>query len=110
MERLWASNVKSALLACHLAASLSWTSSDGGVLCLTSAKASLSACPTMLAYGACKQAVNQLVKGMAASGSGLPGTVKVCALLPEVLDTPANRRDMPQADTGSWTPLETLTE
>lgn len=88
---LESSNIKPALLAATLA-----TKHNCRVV-LTSAAASLHACPGMVEYGMVKSAINMLAKSM---------KVGALVLMPAVLDTPANHRDMPNADTSHWTPLD----
>eukprot|EP00762_Andalucia_godoyi_P001919 ANDGO_06004.mRNA.1 Dihydropteridine reductase len=78
----------------------------GGLLLLTGSQAALGATPGMIGYGAAKAAVHQLVKSLAAQGSGLAEGVAVVGILPETLDTPANRAGMPGADFSAWTPCE----
>lgn len=99
-------NVLGAALAASLAPSLTQT----GLLVFTSAKASLSPTPGMLAYGVAKAAINQLATSLASKDSGLPENSTVLTILPETLDTEANRRAMPNADFASWTPLELVSE
>ncbi len=62
----------------------------------TSAKAS--------AYGATKAAV--VAMAQAAAAEVLEHGVRINAVLPSTLDTPANRRAMPHADPSSWVALE----
>lgn len=57
-------------------------------------------------YGLAKAAVHQLTKSLASNGSGLPDNSFVASILPITLDTPMNRKWMPNADTTTWTPLE----
>ena len=52
----------------------------------------------MMGYGMAKAAVHQLVASLASEGSGLPVDCCVLGLLPVTLDTPMNRKFMPQAD------------
>lgn len=40
----------------------------------------------------------------------MPENSSVVAMLPVVLDTPQNRKDMPDANFDNWTPLETVSE
>jgi dihydropteridine reductase len=82
---------------------------------LVGAAAATSPTPGMIAYGLAKASVHHLVKSAADKDSGLPVGSKVVGLLPYVsffislcrimLDTPMNRKWMPDADTDTWTPL-----
>jgi NAD(P)-dependent dehydrogenase (short-subunit alcohol dehydrogenase family) len=62
----------------------------------------------MSAYAAAKGAVMRLTESMAAElrkeGIG------VFCVMPEIMDTPANRAEMPAADTSSWTPPSAISE
>jgi NAD(P)-dependent dehydrogenase (short-subunit alcohol dehydrogenase family) len=55
------------------------------------------------AYAASKAAVVALAQAVAAEV--LPHGVRVNAILPSTLDTPANRAAMPKADPATWVPL-----
>lgn len=57
-----------------------------------------------------KAAVHQLTKSLAAESSGLPPNSLAVAILPVTLDTPMNRKWMPNADFSTWTPLEFVAE
>lgn len=103
---MWEMNVISATLAASLAPSLM----EGGLLVFTSAKASLSSTPGMVGYGMAKAATNHLISSLAASGSGIPASCTVLGVLPETLDTEANRKAMPKADFSTWTPLSVLAD
>ncbi|KAJ3111445.1 hypothetical protein HK100_002676, partial [Physocladia obscura] len=83
---------------------------DDGLLLLVGADAAKEGTPGMIAYGIAKAGVHQLVKSIAASGSGFPAAATVVAILPVTLDTPMNRKFMPDADTSAWTPLQHLAE
>lgn len=54
----------------------------------------------MGAYAASKAAVHKLTESLAAELSGTDCTVN--AVLPSIIDTPANRADMPDADVSQW--------
>ncbi|KAF2976487.1 hypothetical protein EK904_014307, partial [Melospiza melodia maxima] len=64
----------------------------------------------MIAYGMAKGAVHQLCQSLAGANSGLPSGCAAVAILPVTLDTPANRKSMPDADFSSWTPLDFIAE
>ena len=54
----------------------------------------------MGAYAASKSGVARLTEALAEEVKA--GGVRVNAILPSILDTPANRADMPDADFGRW--------
>lgn len=82
----------------------------GGLLALTGANPALKGTPGMMGYGLAKAAVHQLTKSLAGKDSGLPENSLVVAILPITLDTPMNRKWMPNGDFSSWTPLEFIAE
>jgi NAD(P)-dependent dehydrogenase (short-subunit alcohol dehydrogenase family) len=53
----------------------------------------------MGAYAAAKSGVHRLTEALAEE---LKGQVGVNAVLPSIIDTPANRKDMPDADFSKW--------
>lgn len=101
-QSVWTSAISAAIGANHLKA--------GGLLTLTGANPATSGTPGMIGYGMAKAAVHQLTKSLAGSNSGLPEDSLVIAILPVTLDTPMNRKWMPDGDFGSWTPLEFVAE
>lgn len=105
---MWEMNVLGALLGASIARSLA----PNGLLVMTSAQASLGGTPGMIGYGMAKAAINQLVASLATEGRGggsLPTGACTIAILPETLDTPANREAMGKdADLSSWTPIGVL--
>jgi 3-oxoacyl-[acyl-carrier protein] reductase len=56
-------------------------------------------------YAASKAGVHRLTEALAAE---LKGKVTVNAVLPSTIDTPANRRDMPDSDFSAWVRLDEL--
>lgn len=64
----------------------------------------------MMGYGMAKAAIHQLTQSLAGPNSGLPANAFVASILPITLDTPMNRKWMPDADTSTWTPLEYIAE
>lgn len=101
-QSVWTSTISSHLAALHL--------KPGGLLTLAGAKAALSGTGGMLGYGMAKAAVHQLCQSLAAKNSGMPSGATAVAILPVTLDTPMNRKFMPNADHSAWTPLEYIAE
>ncbi len=60
----------------------------------------------LAAYSVSKRGVIQLTETLAEET--LEGNVTVNAILPTIMDTPANRAAMPEADPASWVPLENV--
>ncbi|MBS1963030.1 MAG: SDR family NAD(P)-dependent oxidoreductase [Bdellovibrionales bacterium] len=60
------------------------------------------------AYAATKAAVNGLVTSLAAELKA--EGIRVNAVMPSTIDTPANRKDMPHADTSKWVSPDDLAE
>ena len=94
-DLMWRQSVWSSAISASLAARYLQT---GGLLVLPGAKPCTGGTPGMMGYGMAKAAVHQLVKSLASEGSGLPGDCCVLGLLPITLDTPMNRKFMPDAD------------
>lgn len=69
------------------------------------AKGALTAGAGMGAYAASKAGVHRLTEALAEE---LKGSVTVNAILPSIIDTPANRAAMPDADYGAWVRPEEL--
>merc|ERR1712083_170631 len=101
-QSVWSSAIAASLASRHLA--------DGGCLVLPGAQPALGGTPGMMGYGMAKAAIHQLTKSLASSDSGLPNGAKTYALLPITLDTPMNRKFMPDADHSKWTPLQFICE
>ena len=64
------------------------------------AGAAITAAAGMGAYAASKAGVHRLTESLAAELADRDITVN--AILPSIIDTPTNRRDMPDADTSTW--------
>jgi NAD(P)-dependent dehydrogenase (short-subunit alcohol dehydrogenase family) len=72
------------------------------------AAAAITAAAGMGAYAASKSGVHRLTESLAAELSGQSVTVN--AVLPSIIDTPANRADMPDANFATWIHREALAE
>jgi len=59
-------------------------------------------------YAASKAGINLLTESLAEEVKGLD--INVNAVLPSIIDTPANRKDMPQADPSKWVRPEELAD
>ncbi|XP_019848274.2 dihydropteridine reductase isoform X1 [Bactrocera dorsalis] len=101
-QSVWTSSISAAVASKYL--------KDGGLLTLTGAQPALQGTSGMIGYGMAKAAVHQLTRSLAGKNSGLPTDAIAVAILPVTLDTPMNRKWMPKADFGSWTPLAEVAE
>jgi NAD(P)-dependent dehydrogenase (short-subunit alcohol dehydrogenase family) len=72
----------------------------GGTVVCVGTRAALRAFPGAAGYIASKAALLALVQALDVEYRD--DGIRVNAVLPSVIDTPANRRDMPDADHGSW--------
>jgi NAD(P)-dependent dehydrogenase (short-subunit alcohol dehydrogenase family) len=72
----------------------------GGAVVCVSSRAAVRPFPGAAGYVTAKAAVLALVDTMAVEYPG--DGIRVNAVLPSVIDTPANRSDMPDADHGKW--------
>jgi NAD(P)-dependent dehydrogenase (short-subunit alcohol dehydrogenase family) len=98
-DRMFALNLTTALNASR--AALPWLkgSAEGRIVNVGAAGA-LKAAAGMGAYGASKSAVHRLTEALAEELKSTSVTVN--AVLPSILDTPQNRKDMPDADPAKW--------
>src|SRR5260221_1702968 len=105
-QRMYAINLLTALNASrsalpHLAASPSARIVNVGAM------AALQAGAGMGPYAASKAGVHRLTEALAAEWTG---KITVNAVLPSIIDTPANRASMPNADFGKWVTPQELAE
>ena len=98
-ERMYALNVLTALNASRAALPYLTASDEGRIVNVGSA-AALKAGGGMGPYAAAKAGVHSLTQAMAEELKATPVTVN--AVLPSIIDTPANRKDMPEADPSHW--------
>jgi NAD(P)-dependent dehydrogenase (short-subunit alcohol dehydrogenase family) len=96
-DRLYQLNLKTALHACAAALPLL---EEGGSIVNIGAAAAARAGIGMAAYAASKSGVARLTEALATELK--PRRIRVNAVLPSIIDTPANRAAMPAADFTSW--------
>lgn len=104
-DRLYAVNLRSAVAASqaalpHLAAA------GGGRIVNVGALAALKAAAGMGAYAASKAGVMRFTEALAEELKDRG--IAVNAVLPSIIDTPANRADMPQAEFARWVAPQAL--
>ncbi|TNE58191.1 MAG: SDR family oxidoreductase [Alphaproteobacteria bacterium] len=105
-DRMWALNLKTALNMSK--AALPILASPGGSIVNISAAASESAAAGMGAYAASKAAVSRLTENLAEELKS--DGIRVNAIQPSIIDTPANRRDMPDANFADWVTADELAQ
>lgn len=100
-DRMYRLNVRSAAAMVRAVAPGMIARRRGTIVCVAS-QAALDAPPGIAAYAASKASVIVLVRALQqelrAHG------IRVNAVVPTTIDTPANRKAMPDADPGAWTP------
>jgi NAD(P)-dependent dehydrogenase (short-subunit alcohol dehydrogenase family) len=106
-DRLYASNVRTALIA-SLTALPHLLARGGGRIVNVGAQVASQAGAGFGAYAASKAAVARLTEAMADEFKDRGLTVN--AVLPGMLDTPANRADRPEADASRWVSPAALAE
>jgi NAD(P)-dependent dehydrogenase (short-subunit alcohol dehydrogenase family) len=104
-DALFTSNLKSTVNACRAAIPHLRASRAGRIINI-GAYAALKAGAGMGAYTASKAGVHRLTESLAAELKDQRITVN--AVLPSVIDTPPNRKDMPDADFSTWVSTASL--
>lgn len=104
-DLMYAINLKTAVNASR--AALPHLIESRGAIVNVGAAGALKAGVGMGAYAAAKAGVHRLTESLAEE---LKGKVRVNAVLPSILDTPQNRKDMPAADFGAWVQLTELAD
>ncbi|MCC3859799.1 SDR family NAD(P)-dependent oxidoreductase [Pseudemcibacter aquimaris] len=77
---------------------------DGRIINI-GATGAINADQGMAAYAISKSAVLRFTEALSKE---TPETITVNAILPSIIDTPQNRKDMPDADTSEWVKTSTL--
>jgi NAD(P)-dependent dehydrogenase (short-subunit alcohol dehydrogenase family) len=106
-RRLLDANFHSTLFLCRAVAG-PMKRAGGGTIVNVGSRASLHGDANVAAYAVAKTAVLRLTESLAAEGKreGL----RVNCVLPGTMDTPANRRAMPDADPAGWIELDAMAD
>ena len=107
-ERQWRLNAVTCFLACREAVRSIRGTGRGGRIVNVAARPVLVPVPGMTAYAASKASVAALTQALAAELAG--DRILVNAVVPSIIDTPANRAAMPKADHAAWPKPAELTE
>jgi NAD(P)-dependent dehydrogenase (short-subunit alcohol dehydrogenase family) len=99
-EKMFRINLVTAVSATRAAMGALAASGSGSIVNIAAAAAAAKAGAGMGAYAASKAGVAKLTESLAEELAG--AGVRVNALLPSIIDTPTNRRDMPKADYSTW--------
>jgi NAD(P)-dependent dehydrogenase (short-subunit alcohol dehydrogenase family) len=97
-DKMFNINVRTAVNASQAALRYLLQSSTASIVNLSANNASKSVAG-VAAYTASKAAVAKLTESLA---DEYKGKLRVNAVLPSIIDTPINRRDMPDADASTW--------
>ena len=99
-ERQWKMNTVTCFLACREAVRSIRKAGGGGRIVNVSARPVVAPAPGMTAYVASKAGVAAMTQALAAELAA--ERILVNAVLPSIIDTPANRASMPKADHATW--------
>jgi NAD(P)-dependent dehydrogenase (short-subunit alcohol dehydrogenase family) len=99
-ERQWRINAVTCFLACREAVRSIRAAGGGGRLVNVAARPVVAPVPGMTAYVASKASVAAMTQALAAEL--VADRILVNAVLPSIIDTPANRAGMPDADHARW--------
>jgi NAD(P)-dependent dehydrogenase (short-subunit alcohol dehydrogenase family) len=97
-DRMFAMNVRTAAVLSK--AALAYLQSGGAIVNVGAAAAAQRVAAGMTPYAASKAGVMALTEGMAEELRAQH--IRVNAVLPTMIDTPTNRKDMPDADFSTW--------
>lgn len=99
-EGMWRLNTASCFLSCQAAVKRIRESDAGGRIVNVAARPALEPSGGMLAYTTSKAGVASLTECLSREVSA--DGILVNAILPSIIDTPMNRKSMPDADHQSW--------
>jgi NAD(P)-dependent dehydrogenase (short-subunit alcohol dehydrogenase family) len=99
-EKQWRMNAVTCFLGCREAVKAIRKTGTGGRIVNVSARPAVSPVAGMIAYASSKATVAAITQNLAAEV--LHDNILVNAVLPSTIDTPANRKSMPNADHSKW--------
>lgn len=105
-ERMWLMNTASCFLSCREAVARMRETNGGGRIVNVAARPAVEPVGGMLAYTTAKAGVASITQCLAAEVSA--EGIAVNAIIPAIMDTPANRASMPDADHASWPKTEDI--
>lgn len=100
-------NLKSAFFCCKAALNQMLDQGYGKII-LVGARGGITPVPGAAAYAVAKSGVHALTQAIASEVCGR--NINVNAVLPGIIDTPANRQAMPDADFSQWVKPEDLAQ
>ncbi len=106
-ERQFRLNLRPTYLLCHAALPAMLAAGGGAIVCV-STRAALRPFPGAAGYIASKAAVLAFVDALSAEYTA--DGVRANAILPSVIDTPANRASQPDADHSRWVSPEQIAQ
>lgn len=105
LDDMYGLNLKPVFTACRFAVPV-LAARGGGKIVNVAARPAVVPVAGMAAYAVTKAAVARLTEVLALET--VDKNIQVNAVLPSVIDTPANRRAMPQADPSKWVTPESI--
>jgi NAD(P)-dependent dehydrogenase (short-subunit alcohol dehydrogenase family) len=100
LERMWRINTATCFLTCREAVAAIRRAGGGGRIVNVAARPVVQPTGGMLAYAAAKAGVAAITQALAAELAA--EQILVNAVLPSIIDSPANRAAMPKADHAAW--------
>lgn len=107
-EKMMALNARAVYVTCGAVARHMVEGGVRGSVVVVLARAALKGGKNQAAYAASKAAAQRVVESMAAEL--LEHGIRVNAVVPGTIDTPANRESMPKADFSKWVPPEQIAD
>lgn len=108
LRRMFELNTLSSFLCCREAIGAMRKTGRGGRIVNISARPAVTPTPNLIAYTVAKAAVAAMTQSLAQEVRS--DRIWINAVLPSIMDTPANRRSMPEADFSRWPRVEQVAQ